>query len=197
VGRRATAILACTMAMLLASCPGSLQGEDAAWEGAARKFTTQLATEGPDAAARAMMYPPLLSGDELTSERGSVSRALNFGIERFGIPRASAPAKRRVEFFEFLIGTGESPSWWRSSGATGRDVVLLSSFDRLGPGVLKLTVVEEAGLLRVVAVGFGLETNRLGAEREIRDATDTLLDILDVPKDHPARRTATAQVVHE
>ena len=72
-------------------------------------------------------------------------------------------AKREVEFYEFAVGGGPRPYWWRAEYPASMDVVVLVAFQRVGTGVIRLSLVKVQGKPKVAAVGFGLDVRRPGA----------------------------------
>jgi hypothetical protein len=157
------------------------------WRDAALDFVRSLETKGPSVSANQMLYPSILSAAERLQDQRSVAEALQLAITCFGSPSKAIAATKRVEFFEFSIGGGPRPYWWRDLRSASLDLAVLVQFSNYGPGVMRLSLVEDQAGIKVAAVGFGLFIESPHAEERISKATQALLDSLHVPPDHPAR----------
>lgn len=164
------------------------------WEDAALAFVAVLSEGDSESAAVRMVYPSSFTPEQLNSERENLARALGHAINWLGRPEAAKMAKREVEFYEFAVGGGPRPYWWRAEYPASMDVVVLVAFQRVGTGVIRLSLVKVQGKPKVAAVGFGLDVRRPGAREEIADLTKSLFDLFGVPEDHPARRVELTPV---
>jgi hypothetical protein len=155
---------------------------------AAQSLLEPLKASNADAAAQALEYPPGYSSDQLVEDRRSVAEAAKYLFGQFGRVTKAKPFQQQVAFLEVGISGGPEPFWWQAgSRPETRQYIYEVEFEKLGPGFLK--ILTHTTPSREVATGFafGLGVNAPEAEARIRAAMGGLMDLMGLPKEHPAR----------
>lgn len=181
--RFVTATLVCALGCLgaLDLSPGSAE------ESLARRIAYALEKGSVAEVATMIHLPDHLDARERDAERNGLTTMLDHGLRHFGRPQFIRRVAEAGDLYEFGIGGGPAPYWWRKEEVREVDVFLEVHFGRLGPGLLRLTIVGAPTTPRISAIWFALRASP-EARAKIVEVIEAYQDALGLPPDHPARQ---------
>jgi hypothetical protein len=155
---------------------------------AAKSIADLLQSSNAAEIAAALEYPSTYTAEELARDREGVAGAVAYLIGQFGRMTNARPTRSQVVFIEIGVAGGSTPFWWQAGGEPRtRQYIYDVEFEKFGRGFLKVLTHVTASRELPVGFAFGLDANSPDAESRMRVAMGGLMDLLGVPKDHPAR----------
>jgi len=155
---------------------------------AAQSVIDPLQSSNAKQVALVLEYPPTYTSDQLAQDRKGIAEAVTYLLGQFGRLTNVKPSPSQVVFLEVGIAGGSLPFWWQTSAErVTRQYIYEVEFEKFGPGFLKILTHVTASRELPVGFAFGLDANSPDAEARIRGAMGGLMDLMGLPRDHPAR----------
>lgn len=175
---------------------GGVVPKSPSWTDSATRFARTLAEGRSRDAATEMLLPPSMDPGAVDLERDQIARAIDHSLAMLGRMSEIKIVDEQRSFYEFIIGGGPRPYWWREDHGTERDVLLGVRFGIVGDGLLRVTLVSVRDRLVVAAFGFGLDARRDDARERITALRNSIYDVFGLSSDHPLRSTELTPVQH-
>ena len=155
---------------------------------AAKSVTELLQSPKPEQVAMILEYPRSYTSDQLAEDQKGIAGAVTYLLGEFGLIKGVKPFQEQVTFIEIGVAGGSAPFWWQTDAASQtRQYIYRVDFEKFGPGYLKVLTHLTSSKEIPVAFAFGLDPKSRDAEARIRAAMSGLMDLMGVPKEHPAR----------
>lgn len=155
---------------------------------AAKSVADLLQASDAAGIAAALEYPSSYTAEELARDREGVAGAVTYLISQFGRMTNARPTRGQVIFIEIGVAGGSAPFWWQAGDESRtRQYIYDVEFEKFGRGFLKVLTHVTASRELPVGFAYGLDANSPDAEPRMRAAMNGLMDLIGVPKDHPAR----------
>lgn len=128
-------------------------------EDAALVISDLVAGRLQDVASR-LHEPPNYSAEEAAEDRRSIGSQLQFLLNQFGEVSSPSVTASPVIFYQISLAGGDI-AYWQSLPSQGVDAALTYrvKFERVGPGIVQLTLIRSHRAWQLRSIALGLESS--------------------------------------